>query len=75
MVFILTFKGINIISFEGDPVNAVQTAFMVNHTAESHKQSESSFPSFHRTESYVQISKLNLSHLQGNVKKIARFFY
>lgn len=76
MVFILTFKGINIISLEGDPVNTVQNKFKVNHTAEPHKQSETSFPSFHIvTESYVQISKLNISHLQGNIKKIAGSFY
>lgn len=64
-------------SFEGDPFNIVLTKFTGQpHTAEPYKQSGTSFPSFHiLTESYVQILKLNLSHLQGNIKKISGFLY
>lgn len=75
--FILTFKGMNIMSFEGDPVNALWTKFTAqSHKAEPHKHSETLFNFFYiLTEFYVQISKLNLSYLQGNIKKIAGFFY
>lgn len=61
-------------SFEGDPFNIVLTKFTGQpHTAEPYKQSGTSFPSSYSDR--VLCADINLSHLQGNIKKISGFLY